>query len=174
MSIDVRVQVPSLAPPSFNNRICGCGGMADALASGASVRKDVGVQVPPSAPRIVLKSLYFSTFSFSLLFQFLTDDTLTTKGIFYSGVPCPRKRLGQPPLHWKIFCRYAIMIAKDWRRYENLQIRYLYYLRNNLDFLLHRIRTQFLFHGFQSVLVQSSARYIWQQLINFANIYYRI
>ena len=36
--------------------------MADALASGASVRKDVGVQVPPSAPRIVLKSLNFSTF----------------------------------------------------------------------------------------------------------------
>jgi len=28
----------------------------------------------------VLKSLYFSTFSLSLLFQFLTDDTLTTKG----------------------------------------------------------------------------------------------
>ena len=54
--------------------------MADALASGASVRKDVGVQVPPSAPRIVLKSLNFSTFSLSLLFQFLTDDTLTTKG----------------------------------------------------------------------------------------------
>jgi hypothetical protein len=26
------------------------GGMADALASGASVRKDVGVQVPPRAP----------------------------------------------------------------------------------------------------------------------------
>jgi hypothetical protein len=25
--------------------------MADALASGASVRKDVGVQVPPRAPR---------------------------------------------------------------------------------------------------------------------------
>lgn len=25
--------------------------MADALASGASVRKDVGVQVPPSAPK---------------------------------------------------------------------------------------------------------------------------
>ena len=51
MSIDVRVQVPSLAPPSNNqNQICGCGGMADALASGASVRKDVGVQVPPSAP----------------------------------------------------------------------------------------------------------------------------
>ena len=51
MSIDVRVQVPSLAPPSSDeNQICGCGGMADALASGASVRKDVGVQVPPSAP----------------------------------------------------------------------------------------------------------------------------
>ena len=74
----------------------------------------------------------------------------------------------------KIPVRIAIIIAKDWRRYENLQIRYLYYLRNNLDFLLHRIRTQFLFHGYQSVLVQSSARYIWQQLINFANIYYRI
>ena len=28
--------------------------MADALASGASVRKDVGVQVPPSAPEKVL------------------------------------------------------------------------------------------------------------------------
>ena len=28
--------------------------MADALASGASVRKDVGVQVPPSAPIKVL------------------------------------------------------------------------------------------------------------------------
>ena len=30
-----------------------CGGMADALASGASVRKDVRVQVPPSAPTIL-------------------------------------------------------------------------------------------------------------------------
>ena len=59
--------------------------MADALASGASVRKDVGVQVPPSAPRMVLKSLNFSTFSLSVLFQFLTDDTLTTKGIFTTG-----------------------------------------------------------------------------------------
>ena len=27
--------------------------MADALASGASVRKDVGVQVPPRAPFVV-------------------------------------------------------------------------------------------------------------------------
>ncbi len=61
--------------------------MADALASGASVRKDVGVQVPPSAPRIVLKLLNFSTFSLSLLFQFLTDDTLTTKGIFCDSIP---------------------------------------------------------------------------------------
>jgi hypothetical protein len=26
--------------------------MADALASGVSVRKDVGVQVPPRAPRV--------------------------------------------------------------------------------------------------------------------------
>jgi hypothetical protein len=28
------------------------GGMADALASGASVRKDMGVQVPPRAPKL--------------------------------------------------------------------------------------------------------------------------
>ena len=72
--------------------------MADALASGASVRKDVGVQVPPSAPRIVLKSLNFSTFSLSLLFQFLTGDTLTTKGIFYDNVPCHQTALEQLPL----------------------------------------------------------------------------
>ena len=31
------------------------GEMADALASGASVRKDVGVQVPPRAPRVSSK-----------------------------------------------------------------------------------------------------------------------
>ena len=30
---------------------CRCGGMADALASGASARKGVWVQVPPSAPK---------------------------------------------------------------------------------------------------------------------------
>ena len=50
MSHDVRVQVPSLAPTTHQFNICRCGGMADALASGASVRKDVRVQVPPSAP----------------------------------------------------------------------------------------------------------------------------
>ena len=69
MSNDVRVQVPSLAPFPFSaevNTACGCGGMADALASGASVRKDVGVQVPPSAPserasNLCLK-LFFCTF----------------------------------------------------------------------------------------------------------------
>ena len=33
------------------------GEMADALASGASVRKDVGVQVPPRAPFTVAKGL---------------------------------------------------------------------------------------------------------------------
>jgi len=38
--------------------------MADALASGASVRKDVGVQVPPRAPRV-------STTQF---FQLLTQN----------------------------------------------------------------------------------------------------
>ena len=38
--------------------------MADALASGASVRKDVGVQVPPSAPRKVLISKEIQYFSF--------------------------------------------------------------------------------------------------------------
>ena len=31
------------------------GGMADALASGASVRKDVGVRVPPRAPRVPME-----------------------------------------------------------------------------------------------------------------------
>ena len=53
MSNDVRVQVPSLAPFPFSaevNTTCGCGGMADALASGASVRKDVQVQVLFLAP----------------------------------------------------------------------------------------------------------------------------
>ena len=34
-----------------SNQICRCGGMADALASGASARKGVRVQVPPSAPK---------------------------------------------------------------------------------------------------------------------------
>ncbi len=33
------------------NAVCGCGGMADALALGASVL-DVGVQVPSSAPNV--------------------------------------------------------------------------------------------------------------------------
>ena len=42
--------------------ICRCGGMADALASGASVRKDVRVQVPPSAPGKVPIPLGFGTF----------------------------------------------------------------------------------------------------------------
>lgn len=41
--------------------------MADALASGASVRKDVGVQVPPSAPKNVL--IKISTF-FLFVFPF--------------------------------------------------------------------------------------------------------
>ena len=57
MSIDVRVQVPSLAPLLINF-IRRCGGMADALASGASARKGVRVQVPPSAPwRVFLQHL---------------------------------------------------------------------------------------------------------------------
>ena len=67
MSNDVRVQVPSLAPFPFSaevNTACGCGGMADALASGASVRKDVGVQVPPHPHQVKeLKSFDFSSFS---------------------------------------------------------------------------------------------------------------
>ena len=36
--------------------------MADALASGASVRKDVGVQVPPRAPIIIGQNLLRSSF----------------------------------------------------------------------------------------------------------------
>ena len=39
--------------------ICRCGGMADALASGASVRKDVRVQVPSSAPNTITKVKVF-------------------------------------------------------------------------------------------------------------------
>ena len=41
--------------------------MADALASGASVRKDMGVQVPPSAPRKVLISKEVQYFFFFVL-----------------------------------------------------------------------------------------------------------
>lgn len=47
MSHDVRVPVVTRTIFFFDNRICRCGGMADALASGASVRKDVGVQNYP-------------------------------------------------------------------------------------------------------------------------------
>lgn len=36
-------------------KICGCGEMADALASGASVRKYVEVQVLSSAPSFVAR-----------------------------------------------------------------------------------------------------------------------
>jgi len=38
--------------------------MADALASGASVRKDVGVQVPPRAPHLIslIESTRFSLY----------------------------------------------------------------------------------------------------------------
>ena len=44
--------------------------MADALASGASVRKDVGVQVPPSAPKAIHNGLlfYFITCMVSLFY----------------------------------------------------------------------------------------------------------
>ena len=48
--------------------------MADALASGASVRKDVGVQVPPSAPEKVLILIKISIFSFCLLFYRITHS----------------------------------------------------------------------------------------------------
>ena len=47
--------------------------MADALASGASVRKDVGVQVPPSAPR---KSTDFERIQY--FFFFKTNGVLLT------------------------------------------------------------------------------------------------
>ena len=40
--------------------------MADALASGASVRKDVGVQVPPSAPSERAEIVEFQHFFFTL------------------------------------------------------------------------------------------------------------
>ena len=45
--------VPAAASLSVFTRASG--GMADALASGASVRKDVGVQVPPRPPVVELR-----------------------------------------------------------------------------------------------------------------------
>ena len=51
---EVKGSNPSRSTRAFcsigQEAICRCGGMADALASGASVRKDMRVQVPPSAP----------------------------------------------------------------------------------------------------------------------------
>ena len=47
--------------------------MADALASGASVRKDVGVQVPPRAPFF---RQYFAAASKSVLKQEVGPDCL--------------------------------------------------------------------------------------------------
>ena len=49
--------------------------MADALASGASVRKDVGVQVPPSAPR---KSTDFERIQYFFFFLNFRLGFLTT------------------------------------------------------------------------------------------------
>ena len=57
--------------------------MADALASGASVRKDVGVQVPPSAPRIVLKSLGFSSFGDAEIVLLLPIGSICPETISY-------------------------------------------------------------------------------------------
>ena len=80
--------------------------MADALASGASVRKDVGVQVPPSAPRIVLKSLGFSTFLLSL---YIVSKNL----LAFSTSPFGGKSAGtvdSPP-----FRRYSKIIFRQYR-----------------------------------------------------------
>lgn len=55
--------------------------MADALASGASVRKDVGVQVPPSAPG---KSTDFERIQYFFFFEiplWLSDDKPAAESI---------------------------------------------------------------------------------------------
>ena len=75
-----------LSPPADFKQVkfhififAGVAELADALASGASVRKDVWVQVPPSAPR---KARFFGLFSFvDLSAAYVTYDTGYTRYI---------------------------------------------------------------------------------------------
>ena len=75
-----------LSPPADFKQVkfhififAGVAELADALASGASVRKDVWVQVPPSAPQKARKSELFS-FIISLA-DYVTYDTGYTRYI---------------------------------------------------------------------------------------------
>ena len=56
--------------------------MADALASGASVRKDVGVQVPPRAPKKMVLPLIghrMKTAAFILAADFIMNQWIETR-----------------------------------------------------------------------------------------------
>ena len=63
---------------------CRCGGMADALASGASARKGVWVQVPPSAPKIP-NATAFGIFTYYI---FVIHSSLTSSACpgFLEGI----------------------------------------------------------------------------------------
>ena len=53
---------PVTRTSSQTSYTCRCGGMADALASGASARKGVRVQVPPSAPKAPIFGAFLFAF----------------------------------------------------------------------------------------------------------------
>jgi len=59
--------------------------MADALASGASVRKDVGVQVPPRAPLNIELSNHLASSSIESDVSWLSE-LLQRKSWIYEGV----------------------------------------------------------------------------------------
>ena len=69
---------------SFQVYIRRCGGMADALASGASARKGVWVQVPPSAPKIP-NATALGIFTYSL-FTFHSSLTFPALSGFLEGI----------------------------------------------------------------------------------------
>ena len=73
-----------------------CGGMADALASGASARKGVWVQVPPSAPKIP-NATAFGIFTSSL---FTFHSSLTS-----SALPGFLERISNNEERRSIVCR---------------------------------------------------------------------
>ena len=67
--------------------------MADALASGASVRKDVGVQVPPSAPNQYNPNLFPIGNGFGLFVFFdRYEATYFRNGVKLKPTPKPRPR----------------------------------------------------------------------------------
>ena len=108
--------------------------MADALASGASVRKDVGVQVPPSAPRKSAEIIEFQHFFFISIVPVFNWRHFDDKRIFLRRCSLPSKalRAAASPLE-----SFLPICYKDWRRYKNLQIRYFFAerLTNSSGFL---------------------------------------